>query len=36
MQKEGLEMKKFIRVEFPHELTWAVDPLLHYVMDYQP
>lgn len=26
----------YLRVEFPHELTWAVDPLLHYVMDYQP
>ena len=26
----------FLRVEFPRELTWAVDPLLHYVKDYQP
>ena len=23
-------------VEFPAELTWAVDPLLHYVKDYEP
>ena len=26
----------FLRVEFPRELTWAVDPLLHYVKDYDP
>ena len=26
----------YLRVEFPGELTWAVDPLLHYVKDYQP
>lgn len=26
----------FLRVEFPSELTWAVDPLLHYVKDYEP
>ena len=26
----------YLRVEFPPELTWAVDPLLHDVMDYQP
>ena len=26
----------YLRVEFPQELTWAVDPLLHYVKDYQP
>ena len=26
----------YLRVEFPSELTWAVDPLLHYVKDYQP
>lgn len=26
----------FLRVEFPRELTWAVDPLLHYVKDYEP
>lgn len=26
----------FLRVEFPQELTWAVDPLLHYVKDFEP
>lgn len=26
----------YLRVEFPRELTWAVDPLLHYVKDYEP
>ena len=26
----------YMRVEFPAELTWAVDPLLHYVKDYEP
>lgn len=26
----------YLRVEFPRELTRAVDPLLHYVKDYQP
>lgn len=26
----------YIRVEFPQELTWAVDPLLHEVKDYWP
>lgn len=26
----------YLRVEFPSELTWAVDPLLHYVKDYKP
>ena len=26
----------YLRVEFPSELTWAVDPLLHYVKDFQP
>ena len=26
----------FLRVEFPRELTWAVDPLLHYAKDYEP
>jgi hypothetical protein len=26
----------YLRLEFPQELTWAVDPLLHYVKDYQP
>lgn len=26
----------FLRVEFPQELTWAVDPLLQYVKDYEP
>ena len=26
----------FLRVEFPSELTWAVDPLLHYVKEYRP
>lgn len=26
----------FLRVEFPRELTWAVDPLLHYVKDFEP
>lgn len=26
----------YMRVEFPTELTWAVDPLLHYVKDYEP
>lgn len=26
----------YLRVEFPAELTWAVDPLLHYVKDYEP
>ena len=26
----------YLRVEFPSELTWAVDPLLHYVKDYEP
>lgn len=25
----------YLRVEFPSELTWAVDPLLQYVKDYQ-
>ena len=26
----------YLRVEFPQELTWVVDPLLHYLKDYQP
>jgi len=26
----------YLRVEFPQELTWAVDPLLYYVKDYEP
>jgi len=26
----------YLRVEFPQELIWAVDPLLHYVKDYEP
>lgn len=26
----------YVRVDFPKELTWAVDPLLHYVKDYNP
>ena len=26
----------YLRVEFPQELTWAVDPLLQYVKDYEP
>ena len=26
----------YLRVEFPSELTWAVDPLLQYVKGYQP
>ena len=26
----------YLRVEFPSELTWAVDPLLLYVKNYQP
>ena len=26
----------YLRVEFPSELAWAVDPLLHYVKDYEP
>lgn len=26
----------FLRVEFPRELTWAVDPLLHYVKVFEP
>jgi hypothetical protein len=26
----------YLRVEFPAELTWAVDPLLQYVKDYNP
>ena len=26
----------YLRVDFPKELTWAVDPLLHYVKDYKP
>ena len=26
----------YLRVEFPKEYTWAVDPLLQYVKDYQP
>ena len=26
----------YLRVEFPKEYAWAVDPLLHYVKDYQP
>lgn len=26
----------YLRVEFPRELTWAVDPLLRYVKDYEP
>jgi hypothetical protein len=26
----------FLRVEFPRELTWAVDPLLHYAKDFEP
>ena len=25
----------YLRVEFPSELTWAVDPLLHYVKDFR-
>ncbi|MBP5570487.1 MAG: hypothetical protein J6X46_05645, partial [Prevotella sp.] len=25
----------YLRVEFPSEMTWAVDPLLQYVKDYQ-
>ena len=25
----------YLRVEFPSELTWAVDPLLQYVKDFQ-
>lgn len=25
----------YLRVEFPSELTWAIDPLLQYVKDYQ-
>jgi hypothetical protein len=25
----------YLRVEFPSELTWAIDPLLQYVLDYQ-
>lgn len=33
----SLKQKKwlYIRVEFPKEQTWAVDPLLHYVLDYK-
>ena len=26
----------YLRVEFPKEYAWAVDPLLQYVKDYQP
>lgn len=26
----------YIRVEFPSELTWAIDPLLQYVKNYEP
>jgi hypothetical protein len=26
----------YLRVDFSKELTWAVDPLLHYVKDYKP
>jgi hypothetical protein len=26
----------YIRVEFPKGTTWTVDPLLHYVKDYEP
>ena len=26
----------YLRVEFPAELTWAIDPLLQYVKDYNP
>jgi hypothetical protein len=26
----------YLRVDFPKELAWAVDPLLHYVKDYNP
>ena len=26
----------YLRVDFSKELTWAVDPLLHYVKDYNP
>ena len=26
----------YLRVDFPKELTWAVDPILHYVKDYKP
>lgn len=26
----------YLRVEFPREYAWAVDPLLHYVKDYKP
>ena len=25
----------YLRVEFPKELTWAVDPLLQYVLNYE-
>ena len=25
----------YLRVEFPSELTWAIDPLLQYVKDFQ-
>ena len=26
----------YLRMEFPSELTWAIDPLLQYVLNYQP
>ena len=26
----------YLRVEFPSEYTWAVDPLLQYVLEYKP
>ena len=25
----------YLRVEFPKELTWSVDPLLQYVLNYE-
>ncbi|MBO7130487.1 MAG: hypothetical protein J6W05_12035 [Prevotella sp.] len=38
--EKGIKLKNrtwmYLRVEFPQELTWTVDPLLHYVKDYQP
>lgn len=37
--EKDIKLKKkkwlYLRVEFPSELTWAIDPLLQYVLDYQ-
>ena len=37
--EKDIKLKKktwmYLRVEFPSELTWAIDPLLQYVKDFQ-